>query len=121
MRKPILLIKVSLFISSILFFSCVMGQGNGNMKLPNVVPASPEMTALAGIGSLSAGLHSGSANVNIPLFEIKNGALRVPISLSYSTNGIRVNDIASRVGLGWNIIAGATISRVIHDEDDLDP
>jgi len=90
-------------------------------NLPSIIPPSPEVASLAKMGSLSSGLHTGSANVNVPLYELAVGSLKVPIALSYATNGTRTNDIASRVGLGWNLVAGGSISRVIHDEDDDGP
>lgn len=104
---------------------CIMGltavqaQTPAPNELPVLIPPSPELASLAKIGSLSAGLHTGSANVNIPLYEMADAGIKVPIALSYSTNGIKVNEIASRVGMGWNLIAGGVVSRVIHDEDDL--
>lgn len=104
---------------------CIMGlttvqaQTPAPNELPVLIPPSPELASLAKIGSLSTGLHTGSANVNIPLYEMSNAGIKLPIALSYSTNGIKVNDIASRVGMGWNLVAGGVISRVIHDEDDL--
>ncbi|MCP9749779.1 hypothetical protein EGI32_02195 [Ferruginibacter sp. HRS2-29] len=70
---------------------------------------------------MSAGLHTGAANVSIPLFDVAAGGVKMSLALSYSTNGVKVNDIASRVGLGWNLIAGGSITRTIHDEADGDP
>lgn len=88
--------------------------------LPSIIPASPELSSLSNIGQVNNSMFTGAASVSIPLYDIKNGGLSMPISISYSSNGIKVNDIPSRVGLGWNLIAGGSINSTIHDEDDLD-
>jgi hypothetical protein len=89
--------------------------------LPSIIPPSPDIASLNRIGSMTTGLHTGSANVSIPLYDLSAGTIKHPLSINYSTNGIRVNDIASRVGLGWNLVAGGSINRTVHDEEDDDP
>lgn len=87
-------------------------------KLPTIIPPSPEVASLAKLGNISTGLHTGSAVVNIPLFELSTSTLSLPLGLTYSSNGIKVNDIPSKVGMGWNLLAGGSISRIVHDEAD---
>src|SRR5690348_12507320 len=79
--------------------------------LPSIIPPSPELSSLVKAGSASIGMHTGSATVSIPLYTLKVGSINLPIALSYSSVGTRVNDIASRVGMGWNLIAGVSISK----------
>lgn len=88
------------------------------VKLPAVIPPSPEVASLGKIGSLSAGLHTGSANVSIPLYELGLNGFKLPIMLSYSSNGVKVDEIPGRVGMGWNLVAGGVVSRIVHDEPD---
>jgi len=95
---------------------CGFSQTPGDM--PVIVPPSPELASLANAGGVSTSLHTGGASANVQLYEIKVGSINVPIALNYFTNGIKVNDIASRAGLGWNLVAGGNISRTIHDEED---
>jgi hypothetical protein len=102
---------------SVTAFSQMPGVQQGD-NLPSIVPASPEVASLSKAGNFSTGLHTGSANAQIPLYEISVGRIKVPISLSYSTNGTKVSEIASRVGLGWNLLAGGVISKTIHDDED---
>jgi len=41
------------------------------------------------------------------------------VALSYSSNsGLKVNDVASNVGQGWNLIAGGIITRMQVGEPD---
>jgi len=95
--------------------------GEGIANLPNLIPPSPELASLASIANINAQGYTGCANVSIPVYEVKAGSLSLPISLNYSSNGIRVNDIPSRVGLGWNLVSGGSVTRIIHDEDDYHP
>lgn len=92
--------------------------GNNNSPYPSIVPPSPELASLKNIAELNSKNYTGAATVQIPLYEIKAGSLTMPISLNYGTNGVRVNDIPSRVGMGWNLIAGGNISKIVHDEED---
>ncbi len=64
--------------------------------------------------------YTGTVDVNIPLYEVSYAGMNVPISLSYHPSGIKVNEEASWVGLGWALNAGGSISRkVIGLPDDL--
>ncbi len=112
--------KKLIIVPLLFLFVIVRAQGPSENpgNLPSIIPPSPDVASLAKIGNLSAGLHTGSANVNIPLYEISVGSIKIPVALSYSTNGTRTNEIPSRVGLNWNLVAGGSISRVIHDEED---
>jgi hypothetical protein len=115
--------KILLFLLLIVVQLYGWGQVQGDnsndpAQLPKIVPPSPEVASLAKIGSLSAGLHTGSANAQVPLYELSVGGIKLPVALSYGSNGIRVSDVPSRVGLGWNLVAGGVVSRVVHDEPD---
>ncbi|WP_144915807.1 DUF5977 domain-containing protein [Mucilaginibacter frigoritolerans] len=52
---------------------------------------------------------NGTANVSVPIYEIKSGNLSYPITLNYNTSGIKVAEEAGIVGLGWNISTNAAI------------
>ncbi|WP_445456786.1 hypothetical protein [Flavobacterium sp. HNIBRBA15423] len=88
--------------------------------LPNIIPPSPEAYALGNYGNVPVGLFTGSPGVQIPLLAFNSKNISVPFSLSYSSIGIKVDDVNSRVGLGWNLIGGGVINRVIRDQPDED-
>ncbi|HBK31008.1 MAG TPA: hypothetical protein DDZ78_05215, partial [Porphyromonadaceae bacterium] len=54
----------------------------------------------------------------IPLYEIKVGKLTLPITLQYHAGGFKVNERATRVGLGWNLSCDLQITREINGIDD---
>ena len=115
-----LLIALVLLISTIEPVYC---QGSGNqITSPPVLPASPEAAALIKEGQLSVGLQNGASNLSVPIHTLKVGAFTLPINLSYSTNGFKVDEIPSRVGMNWTLNAGGVITRNVQGRpDDLYP
>ena len=59
-------------------------------------------------------LYKGTLNTSVPIHTFAGKEFDLPISLSYSATGIRTNQIASNVGLGWNLICGGAITRVVN-------
>src|SRR5689334_7088556 len=84
---------------------------NGNYELRNVVPPSATVASLGKYGEIPVSPYTGIPNISIPLYEIKDGPLNVPISLSYHAGGIRVEEVAPAVGLGWALNAGGIVGR----------
>jgi len=77
------------------------------------VPPSPNASNLGKYGDIPVGLYTGVPNISIPIWEIKERRLSLPISLSYHASGNRVDDIASWTGLGWTLNAGGVITRTV--------
>lgn len=86
--------------------------------VPNIIPPSPTAYALGTYGNTPIGLFTGSQNINIPLYTYKTANLEVPISMFYSSNGIKVDEVSSNVGQSWNLNFGGVISRVVRDKPD---
>lgn len=63
-------------------------------------------------------LYSGTSRIDLPLHTLKDGAIELPIRLSYGTSGIKVNEEASWVGLGWTLNVGGYINRVVIGQAD---
>ncbi len=81
-------------------------------------PKTPEVYSLEKYGNIPISEYTGVPNIAIPLYTIKNGDIEVPLNLSYHSNGIRVDEEASWIGLGWNINMGM-ISQITKGWDDL--
>lgn len=105
--KKIIILNIVIFLSVISLY----GQG-GN-------PAVSSSSLSASQGNIPVNPHTGSAQVGVPLFNLEAFQTTLPVMLSYNTTGVRVNDIASNVGLGWNLNAGGVITRQVnHLPDD---
>lgn len=83
-----------------------------------VIPPSPSAWAFQNHMSNPISYYNGQYPFSIPVYEIKTDFITLPISLSYQSNGIRVDDIASDCGMGWNLNAGGAISRVVKGKPD---
>jgi YD repeat-containing protein len=79
--------------------------------LPNYFPVSPNAASFAKQGLFPVDYYTGKLNISIPLYTIKTKELNVPISVSYNTAGIQLDELASWVGLGWNLNAGGAVVR----------
>lgn len=70
-------------------------------------------------------LQTGSATFSIPMFNWQDDKSRLNgvVALSYNSgNGLKVSDVASDIGQGWNLIAGGVITRMqIGEPDDQKP
>ncbi len=85
-----------------------------------VIPPQPSVFNFAVRGNNKVNLFSGVPEITIPLWELKERDITVPIVLSYNAQGLKVNDIPSWVGAGWSLQPGGLITRTVRgipDED----
>lgn len=85
----------------------------------NIVPTSPEAAGLAKAVNYPVNMSTGVPGINIPIYEINSGGLTLPIDLEYHAGGFKVNEQASRAGLGWSLSSELQITRTINGLDDL--
>ena len=95
----------------------VLGQLTTDYK--DIIPKTPEVAEMEKYVYTPVGYYTGVPEISIPLGEVRSRTLSVPVTLSYHAGGIRVDQEASAVGLGWSLSAGGVISQSIRDEDDL--
>jgi len=107
-------------IALILTFLCINGycQNVQSFEIPNYGAKSPEAASFLKYGEYPVDLSTGVPNISIPLYTIEAKGLQVPITLNYHASGIKVNQEASWVGLGWNLNYGAQI--ILNVRDDVD-
>jgi len=89
-----------------------------NTYAPKVIPPSPEAASLGRYGEIPVELSKGTPSINIPVYEVISGSLKLPISFSYHASGVRVNDVATSVGLSWTLNAGGAITRAVNGKPD---
>lgn len=111
--------SINLMILFLLFIQVdIFGQYDGS--IPQVTTVTPNAAALFKMTQRPIGTYTGTTPITLPLYEIRAGALTVPVTLNYANGGIRVEEIASWVGLGWNLTAGGRITRVVKGVPDDD-
>jgi YD repeat-containing protein len=81
-------------------------------KFHEVIPPSPTVAALMKFTDIPVSYNTGIPNITVPIWTMKGKQLNLPISLSYHASGIKVNQMASWVGLGWALNAGGSIARI---------
>lgn len=91
---------------------------NQDISVPHVVPMSPNAAELAKYADYPVSYYTGTPNISIPLYEIDVDGFKLPISLNYHASGIRVDQEATWVGLGWSLDVGSRISRTVKNADD---
>lgn len=69
-------------------------------------------------GEIQVNESTGVISHSIPLFDYDAGKMNIPIVLSYSGNGVKVNQDPTWVGLNWNINPGGVITRQVNDLPD---
>uniref|UniRef100_A0AAU6WSJ1 Type IX secretion system membrane protein PorP/SprF n=1 Tax=Chryseobacterium endophyticum TaxID=1854762 RepID=A0AAU6WSJ1_9FLAO len=107
------ILKKFLYLNIIIWLgNYYYAQNNINQSIPQILPTSPDVKALARYGTIPIGLATGVPDISIPFYSIKSGNLDFPISLSYHASGIKVRDIASVAGLGWSLNYGGVIAKI---------
>ncbi|KIO74744.1 hypothetical protein TH53_24680 [Pedobacter lusitanus] len=97
-----------------LSYSGLNAQGIDKFNFSNIIPPSPDISALGKYTEFPMTYSSGVPVINIPLYKLKSGELEVPVSLSYNASGVKVEEVATWAGLGWNLNTGSSLYRVVH-------
>lgn len=105
------------FIKTFLFFLFFLTEANAQ-RMPQtfdreMIPPSPNAQILVQFGKIPVSLYTGTPDIEIPLFNIKLKDISIPISLKYDASGVKVEQEAARVGLGWNLNVGGVITHTI--------
>lgn len=73
---------------------------------------TPEAAAFMKYGVETVNEYTGTADISVPLYTIKSKDVEIPLVLRYDASGIKVEQEASWVGLGWNLMVGGCINYV---------
>ncbi len=102
MRKLILGIILSILLLPLI------GQED---EIPNAQYfATPNVASFMKFEDIPVSLYNGNPDITIPVYTIQDGQINIPIKLRYNGSGIKVEEEASWVGLGWNLNAGGSIT-----------
>ena len=101
--------KKATTITLLLVCSFVFGQKDDKLVF---FPQSPEVQTFQKYIDQPVSLHNGTVDVSIPIYNLPIGKhITYPLSLSYNTSGIKVNEKSGSVGLGWSISNPGVIIR----------
>ncbi|MEC3880223.1 hypothetical protein [Parapedobacter sp. 10938] len=67
---------------------------------------------------LQKDLFTGTANVNIPIYDYNVNGIDLGVRIIYNTSGILVDRLSSPIGMGWELFCGARIDREIRGIQD---
>lgn len=76
-----------------------------------VLPASPVAGQLGRYGAFEISKSAGTTDVSVPVMAIAEGGISIPITLSYQSTGLKVDERPSWVGMGWTLSVGGVITR----------
>ncbi|MGM9475215.1 hypothetical protein ACS5PU_02250 [Pedobacter sp. GSP4] len=81
-------------------------------------PLTPSAFEYLKYTDLPVGKYTGVAEISVPLYQIEDDGVKLPINLSYHSGGIRVSEESGEVGLGWSMPFGSIV-QIVNDLDDL--
>lgn len=105
----------NILLVMLITFSCMCYSQSPQLTLPKIIPPSPVAMELAKYVNYPVDLSNGLVKISIPLYEIVDGDIRIPITLNYHASGLKPN-IRSNDWLenGWSLHVGPSLSRIIH-------
>lgn len=80
--------------------------------------ASPTAASLGKFVDIPVSLHTGIPQISIPMYNITDGPLSLPVSVSYHASGLKTLETAGWVGAGWALNAGGVITRSVRGTPD---
>jgi YD repeat-containing protein len=107
-----------LFILLVLFSE---GYSQYNGILQYGIPPAPDVASMFKAVERPIGTFTGTTPIDIPIYSAKSRDLSIPLSLSYNNSGIKVEELASNVGLGWSLGGTFVVSRSVRGIADDNP
>ncbi len=85
----------------------------------NAVSLSGNATGADKFVSTDVNIYTGIPSISVPVYKY-NGPndLSMNISLDYFAGGVKLNETATTVGIGWNLDAGGVITRTVRGMPD---
>ena len=108
-----LISTVALSFVLLLLHGTILAQpGNSGLAFPS---ANNSFLGKSGSGAtVGVDEYTGTAQVSIPLYALSSQSTAIPITVDYADGrGVPVQEYATQVGLGWQLNAGGSISRVV--------
>jgi len=110
--KEVLLIVIALGISTLQVFA------QSSVPQPPVSVQSPNTASFALYGEVPVSYFTGVPEISIPLYNLKEKEITLPLSLNYHASGIRPDVHPGWVGNGWSFSNPGVITRTVHGSPD---
>lgn len=112
--------KIACLIICCTYICCIYSQQSNILQInnPYKVPPTPEAAAFLKYGEYPVSQNTGIPDISIPIYTIRSGELTLPISLSYHAGGIKIEELAGSVGLGWTLNAGGVVNKTVMSTPD---
>ncbi|QKX04158.1 hypothetical protein HN014_04290 [Aquimarina sp. TRL1] len=107
-------------LTFITVLSCIIGiplslkAQNNKVQIPNPIGPSPEAASIVKYVDMTINEHKGMVQKQIPIYQIEEGSIRLPVSLLYASGGFKVTEASSSVGLGWSLQAAGVVTRTMN-------
>ncbi|MDE6611405.1 MAG: hypothetical protein K2K22_02480, partial [Muribaculaceae bacterium] len=84
----------------------------------DIIPPPPQAATVIEQQMPKPSLLTGAVNFSLPLYTIGLDDFKIPISIQYHTNGIKVYDDPGILGYGWNLMPALRVTRTIMGRPD---
>ncbi|MFM7858351.1 MAG: hypothetical protein ACKO96_42140 [Flammeovirgaceae bacterium] len=111
--------KTIIHTRNVLFFAIVFLFEIAFAQMPSKLAVSPEAASLGKYVDFPISLHTGTPAIGIDLYQLSTYNYKHPIALNYHASGVKVQEIASRQGIGWSLQAGGIITCIVNNKPDL--
>ena len=106
----------------LIFFQFIYGwsqseAGSNNENVNINTPLSPNSAAFEKYGNVPVNLISGTLTPSIPIYDIPVGKYKFSVQFNYSSQGLRVDEHPTNIGMGWSLNLGS-ITRTVKDLPD---
>lgn len=85
----------------------------GQVPEPMKNITTPNVASLGTYGDTPVDMYTGQPNITVPLYEIVEGDMKIPLYLRYSLSEVKPNNHPSWVSMGWNLSCGGQITRAV--------
>ncbi|MGD1842457.1 MAG: hypothetical protein ACFB0B_16435, partial [Thermonemataceae bacterium] len=107
--KKLLLLLVAMLVVSFLRAQYQFS----NSENVNYTQPSPEAATLIKGVNKDVDLYTGTLQVDIPLYTLNTKSFTIPVGLSYTATGLKVQEIGGLAGEGFSVKGGGAITRIV--------
>lgn len=107
-----------LSVAYVSFCASILKAQQGNHIPGKINIASPNASSIGKYGDIPVSYHTGVPQISIPIHQVTDGPLSLPISINYHAGGLKVEEQDSWVGAGWSLQAGGVITRTVKSKPD---